>query len=219
MGQPVRALRDADVLFAPDGGSVSVAGDALEFRDRAGNLLVRYEDGEVVVAPPSGDLRLVAPSGRVHIEGAVDVAIVAGRDIGLAAGRSVEAGLEPSPAQTDDDKRSRLRLDGRGAKLSGHSVELSSHRLRAVADVMDHVASRFRLVAHTVETRASDVSTVAELVKVEANELRQDIVGLFESRARRVRALVADSFSLTSKSTTMRSDEDTSIDGRRVLLG
>src|SRR5690349_15775023 len=65
----------ASRLDLPDGGSAELRGGALEVRDAEGRLRIRYEGGSAEIAAPDGDLRLVAPRGRVVVEAATEVAI------------------------------------------------------------------------------------------------------------------------------------------------
>ena len=49
--------------------------------------------------------------------------------------------------------------------------------------------------------------------------MTQEVLGVLLTRAKRIRSLVKETFTLTSKSTSLTSEEDTAIDGKRVLLG
>ena len=60
---------------------------------------------------------------------------------------------------------------------------------------------------------------IRDSVVTRAKSLVQNVSGLLESKLGRARTIVEGAFSLRSKSTSMKSQEDTSVDGRRVLLG
>lgn len=77
-----------------DGSSVRVQGDVAELRDREGRLLVRYANGSVEIAAPTGDLILAAPEGRVVVRSGQDIALEAERDLVQKAGRNVEIGAQ-----------------------------------------------------------------------------------------------------------------------------
>lgn len=204
-------------LDAPDGAHARLAGDRLEVFDPQGRLLVRYRDGALELSPASGDLRLSAPNGKVRIEAGVDVEIAAARDALVAGGRAAE--LSAGPASSESELTPRARVDAHGAKLTGPTVEVRAQRLRAWSAKAELVATAIRASATTVETTARRLDTTAEKVSVRAKELRQEVAGLLESRAARVRQLVRGAFSLHTKTVHMKSEEDTAIDGRRVLLG
>ncbi len=204
----------AQELRAPDGGVVNVVGDALEFRDGDGRLLVRYQNGGLEVAPSKGDLRLRAPSGQVCIEAGSDIRLDAGRDLALVAARSAE--LSTSGA---NDLPSSLRVGSEGTLLSGRNLEMRSQRFRQFSSTIDVIATTLRSSATRLEANAKEYDVTVERQVVRARELVEEVTDLLEMRAGRVRALVKTVFRLHSRSTDMSSEGDTAIDGRRVLLG
>lgn len=210
----VEAAR-APGLIAKDGARAELVRGGIEFRDAEGRLLLRYLDGALEVAPSHGDLRLRAPSGRVEIEAGTDVAIHAARDLKLSAAKSTETTVGAANAELP----SRLRVDAEGTKVSGRAFELRSRSARAVSVKAELIATDLGLSAKTIVTHARKIETTAERVTLRAKEAVEDIAGLLETRVGRMRSLVRGAFSLRSKSTNMKSEEDTSVDGRRVLLG
>ncbi len=83
----------------------------------------------------------------------------------------------------------------------------------------DVIAQTIRTSATTIETRARKIDITAETVVRRAKEVLDHVSGLVETRAGRVRSFVTGAFSLRSKTTALKSEKDTSVDGRRVLLG
>jgi hypothetical protein len=153
-------VRRLERSLSTDGGaSVSIAGEAIEVRDRAGALVFSYdaETGSIRVEAPRGDVVFAAPNGKLVFEAGTD-----------------------------------LELGAKGqAKLHAQAFEL-------VAGVAAVHAER-----------------LVERVK----DAYRDIDGLLHTRVGRVRSLVAGAYELLAKTTTVTSEEDTSIDGKRVLLG
>ncbi len=88
-----------------------------------------------------------------------------------------------------------------------------------VASYFAVVATEVRTSAKTITSHARKIETTAERVALHAKELAQQIAGVLDTRAGRVRSLVSGAFSLRTKTVNMKSEQDTSIDGRRVLLG
>jgi hypothetical protein len=87
-------------------------------------------------------------------------------------------------------------------------------------------AGEVETVAEIVHTTASEVVTRAGRLEVEATRIveragdrYQKVEGLDEIQAGRARTLVEGSHDLAARRVTVASDEDTVIDGRRVLLG
>jgi hypothetical protein len=229
VGDVVMVVRDAEDLVvvaviesarplavtAPDGARVALVDGALELVDREGRLLVRYVDGVAEVSPVSGDLRLAAPRGEVRIEAGTDVVVSARRDVAILGDRTAELGA----GARGIDLPSSVRVEARGASITGSHVDVTSRATRVTSGEATLVARAARTSATKIETTATRIETTAEHVVVRAKTLVQDVTGLLESKLGRVRTLVKGSFTLRSKSTSMKSQEDTSVDGNRVLLG
>ena len=177
-----------------DGATVEVHGGAVaEVRDAGGRLLVRYENGRAEIAAPAGDLVLSAPSGRVVVQAATDVVVEAARDLTQRAGHRAEVRAE--------------RLD----------VKVEEARMTAgqAAVVADRILTTARVVAQSVERLEVSATRLFEKTR----ETYREATGLLQTRAGRVRAVIEDAFSMTAHRTTITSKEETSIDGKKVLLG
>ena len=100
-------------------------------------------------------------------------------------------------------------------------------------DLTLSAAGRIVLRAGEVETSADLVRTTATEIVMQAGRVEVDagriveragdiychVEGLAELQAGRARTLVEGAYQLVAKKTTVASDEDTIIDGKRVLLG
>jgi hypothetical protein len=203
-------------LVAPDGARVELVGGGFELRDAEGRLFVRYANGCAEIAPASGDLVLRAPAGSVRIDAAADVTIAAARDAIVEGARRSELRVSTPGGAFP---ASRVAVDARGATVAAPKVDVSTRAARLVASGADVVAERVRTSASSIETTAKKIDITAERVATRAKELVEDVVDLLETRAGRVRSLVRGAFSLRSRTTAMKSKDDTSIDGKRVLLG
>lgn len=202
-------------LVAPDGAAARLVDGHLEVRDAEGGLLVRSVEGGVEVGPARGDLRLRAPHGRVAIEAGLDVAVEAQRDVVITAARSAETRV----GAADGELPSRVRVDGRGTSVSGAKVAVQARESTMTAGVHAVVARELRTSATRIETVATHVETTGERIVVRARDVVEEVADLLETKVGRVRTLVRGVFSLRARSTTMKSKDDTAIDGRRVLLG
>jgi uncharacterized protein DUF3540 len=87
-------------------------------------------------------------------------------------------------------------------------------------------AGEVETAADLVRTTATEIVTHAGRVEVEAGRIVEragdiycHVEGLAELQAGRARTLVEGAYQLVAKKTTVTSDEDTIIDGKRVLLG
>lgn len=204
-------------IASPDGATARVVDGGLELADAEGRLLVRYVDGTAEIAPPRGDLRIAAPHGRVQITAGLDVAIEASRDVTVSAERSAETKIVGAGA--DRQLASRFRVDAKGATIAAPELEVRSRRARITAGLAEAVVREIKTSATRIETAATTMETQAERISVRAKSMAEDVAELLETKAGRIRSLVRGAFTLRSKSTSLKSKDDTAVDGRRVLLG
>jgi len=203
-------------LVSASGAEARLMGDGIAVFDRQGACLVRARGSGVEVAPSTGDLLLSAPQGRIRLSAAEDIEIEGQRDVTLKAARRVEA---RAGASADSDLPDRLVLDDKGALLTGRRVELRGTLARIIAGRADLVSREVRVSANTVSTTARKIETTTERAVLRAKEVVHEVAELLETRAGRLRTLVRGALSVRSRATTMKSEGDTSIDGKRVLLG
>lgn len=187
-------------VHLPDGTTATRVGDALEVTAPDGMLLVRYENGVMTIAPPKGDLELSAPHGRVVIKSALDVVVEAARDVTYSAGRKLELGA-------------------REATLRTQALEVESKSARFVSGSASVLARSITTSAETIATKCVKLETEATKIVERAKDVYRDVSGLAQSRLGRARTLVRDVFALESRRTTLRSKEDTAIDGEKILIG
>jgi hypothetical protein len=112
-----------------------------------------------------------------------------------------DAGVELRVAQGDLT----LAAAGRILLRAGSEVVTTAEVVRTTASLVVESAGRRELVAERVVERASDVY--------------RQVSGLLQTTAGRARTLVEGDHDLCAGRTSIASDEDTSIDGKRVLLG
>lgn len=117
-----------------------------------------------------------------------------------------------------------LTLSAPGGRVAIRSAE--DIVLEAAGELRQSAGRRLTLSAGAIVTSAdsivetaSRVERTAERLIERARDVFRDVTELSQSRIGRVRAIIRDSYSLTSNRTTMTSKEDTSIDGKRILLG
>lgn len=91
--------------------------------------------------------------------------------------------------------------------------------LRAGTAVEVHAAERTELRSSEVVIAAGKLDIRAQRIVERAEEVYREIEGLLQVRAGRVRSIVRDAYHLLAKRTRIVSEEDTSVDGKRVLLG
>ena len=213
MTLPVLALvppRRVESLVARDGGYAELDADGISVFDPAGRLLIRYEDGALVVRPCEGDLVLGSATGAVRLQAATDVVMEAQRDVSLRAPRTVSLGNEDGAS---------LSLEPQGAKLAAKQIALEARATRIEGESMDVAVSRLVTTAKEIVTVAEKLETSAGKAVIRSREMVHEVTGLLTERLGRFRGAVKEAFALRTGRTDLRSKEDTSIDGKRVLLG
>lgn len=159
-------------------------------------IVVRNPSGDIVVVYDSqtGSATIVAPRGDLKLESPHGrVLIAAGKDLELTSGA-----------------RTRLRSDQLDLEVSSATVKVG---------FADLAAEAIRLVSPGVSLGIGRLQLDAQRVLQRARETYQEVEGAMETRAGRVRTLVKGATQVFSKSTSIVSEEDTFLDGRRVLLG
>jgi hypothetical protein len=123
-----------------------------------------------------------------------------------------------------------LRLSaprGRVIIDAGEDIALSARGALDVQADTSHWQSReARITAEQLVTRCEQIAQVvgrwelrAQRVVETATDVYREVEGLAQTRAGRVRELVAGAYQLFAGRASIAADEDASIDGKRVLLG
>jgi hypothetical protein len=201
-------------LALADGATAAVEGDAIEVKDPAGRVLVRYRDGVAEIAPPAGDLRLSAPQGRVVVEAAMDVSIEGGRDVVHRAGRRVDlaAGVAAGDAP-------QVRIEPGAARVQVAQVDVTAKSSRLVTGKATVLARTLATTAEEVAVHVARYELTATRLVEKARDAFRDVADLAQSRIGRARTIVKDVHSVSARRNVMVSKEDTSIDGKKILLG
>lgn len=204
-----------ETLLLPDGARAEVAGGRLELRDAEGRLLVRYENGHAEIAAPSGDLRLCAPEGRVVIESALDIALRSGRDMHIETARRFEVA---TPSSSGTPAMS-LSLDAKRAVLHAPHVEVTSKTARLATSRATVLARSIAVTAESLAQTVVKYELTAERLVEKTKDSFRDASDLAQTRAGRLRTIVKDVLSMHARRSVLVSTDETSIDGKKVLLG
>lgn len=187
-----RSLQRAEILDVIGEDTVSVRGLSAPTAE-----VLRAEIAVLGYVPVIGD--------RVLVERVDDGCFVLGvlgsaRRRGLIAAVSTESGVELRVPEGD------LTLSAAGrVVIRATEVETTAEVVRTSAAEVVSAVGRLEIEATRVVERAGDVYRHVE--------------GLSELQTGRARTLVEGECQVQAKRTTIQSDEDTIIDGKRVLLG
>ena len=157
-------------------------------------LVVRDIAGAIVAVhdAATGETRIVA-SGDLVMQAGGRVVIAAGTDVDISA-RGTTNIASPVLSATVDR-----------ASLHGREASVNVDRLVIAAQEISTLAGRFELRARRVIEQLGDVY--------------RDVEGVDQTRAGRVRTLVAGVYRVFAQRSEVVSRDDSIIDGKRVLLG
>lgn len=203
--QPLRS--HTDLIELPSGATVSLEDRAVVARNPEGRVILRF-DGHTVELVAAADLALSAPDGGVAIRARDAVVIEGGTieqraerhasiavgDASLALGRSSLLARAPEISARADE-----------ATLASETATVVAQRIATTAQHLVQEVERVELRAGKIIERAGDVARHAS--------------GLCQLTARRLRTLVEGSYALVSERTSLRSRQETTIDGDKILLG
>jgi hypothetical protein len=207
----LHAAAAPESLILPDGARADAMGGRLELRDARGRLLVRYESGHVEIAAPSGDLRLSAPEGRVVLESGLDVEVSSGRDVRFEAARRFEAATAGGHTS--------FSLDPKRAALRAPEVDVTSKTARLATTRATILARSIATTAEHVAQKVVKYELTAERLVERTKDSFRDATDLAQTRVGRLRTIVKDVLSLHARRSVLVSTDETSIDGKKVLLG
>ena len=238
-----RAPREAERAAAP-AVITRVEEDAsfVQARESLASREVRARIAVPAYRPTEGDRVLILDAGdERYVIGVLRAA--AGLEAALPDGSSVRV---HDGAAEIRDREGRLRVryrdgsaeiaspegdlvvdtPGRVVVRSGAGIALEAPELTAKADRAELAAGTASITAERIVSAARIIAQSAERFEVSAGRLVEkardvyrEATELSQTRAGRMRQLIGDVFSVHAKRTQIDSEDDTSIDGKRVLLG
>lgn len=211
---PTPDLDSAPALALADGSSASVVHGAIEVKDPQGRLVVRYSNGTAEIAAPERDLVLRAPNGQVRFQAGTDIAFDATRDLLHTAGRRIALGSGPSAAE-----KPQLRVDAQTTSLRSDNLEVQSKKSRFVSGRAEVLLRTLATTAEKIAVRVTDHELTATRVVERAGEAFREVKDLLSTRAGRARTEVVGSLTFESGRTQLVSREETTVDGKKILLG
>ncbi len=98
-------------------------------------------------------------------------------------------------------------------------IEAQGNLTQRAGQTASVLATRIVQTASHVAQQAERIEVTAARLVERTRDVYREASDLMETRAGRARLLVSDVYSVLSRRTAMASKEDTTIDGKRVLLG
>jgi hypothetical protein len=133
----------------------------------------------------------------------------------------VEVGVPAAERAPSDSpsRAARLHLEGDRATVGARRIDVDAEHANVTASVVTTLARRIatRVDSATLEARAYEVAVTSLVTK--ARDTLTEVADSIETRAGAMRSLVKGLFALHSERTALVSKEDTSVDGKKILLG
>jgi hypothetical protein len=172
---------------------------------------IRARVAVVGYSPAEGDRVLLqrADGGAAYVLGVVHAPRATAASISTPSGARAEVEGDRI-ALRDAEGRLLLTLDG----ATGEIAIVSDKDLRLAAP-----AGRVVVEASAMSLSVGHYELSAERIVERTAEAFRTVEGLLETRAKHLRTVVARTLELYGRRTTIASEEDTRVDGRRVLLG
>jgi hypothetical protein len=177
----------------------------LEIRDVDKNPIVEIDvasgrtrvhaRGSLAISAPDGDLDLSA-RGAVRVRGA---------SVDLQAG--------------DTENGSTLHLGRSFASLSSRVIDIGAKTARVAVADMAYAGSHLRAKLDDVRVTAERAEQVVGRFFQTAKSVFRRVEDLEQTRAGRIRTLVAGSYYLKGETTTVEADDDVRVDGKAIHLG
>ena len=140
------------------------------------------------------------------------------RPIELAASRDL-IGRGARGAEIRADEATALKLEPRKASLRTPRLEVTAQRSQLTTGVGRLIANHVQASAETLVTRVERYEMVAERLVERTQTALREVSDLLQTKSGRVRSFVHGVYAMYSGRTVMVSEQDTSIDGEKVLLG
>ena len=204
---------ESAMVVAPDGSAARLENDSVILQTPDGAVVARFKAGCLELVAPDGDLKLSAPHGHVVLSSSMDVKISAARDVLHQSGRRVDL------ASGEEGASPQVRIEPA-------RVQIESRRIEFRSAATEFVSQEVRMAAQRIHTSAEELLQTVGLYELKAvrivekaRDAFRDITDLAQDRVGRLRSLVKDVYSMSSRRTLMKSKDDTSIDGKKILLG
>jgi len=197
----VRADDGVEALVLDEGATLTV-------RDARGATLFTHDarTGQSRVHT-SGDLTLTAPQGHLDLSAAKSVKVAA---------PTVELRAHAKPGT--DDAPSTLRLGPDGAALESERLEVTAQRGRVAVEDATFASNRLETAVKKARHIAGVVETRAERIVERARDVFREVDELNQVRAGRLRMVARGTWSVLSKRTTLKAEDDLALLGDKIHL-
>ncbi len=180
------------------------------------SLILEYDPaGERTrVTPEGGDLEIAAPVGNLALSAAGEVAI----EGGAVAVRS-RSGIALAVEDGAGAARSVLVLEGGTVRLAAPALDIATRQASLKAEEARYTGRSLLAELASLRLVAGRVETLARTVVEKTFNLYRNVEELLETRAGRVRSLVAGTYHLKARDAVVRAERDVDLDGEKIRLG
>lgn len=192
------------------------AGGPVQARNEKNEIIFEYDPAlhrsRVVV--PGGDLDILVPDGDLMLTSDRGVR-VRGRTVDISATTGLRLAVHDLAARLSTS----IGLSQRGMRLKTRALRVEAERADVAAKAARLKGERLETEASLVRTRAVRLETDADTVVERAGQIFRQVQGLIQTRAGRVRSLVAGAWHVRAHRADLRTKDVFKADGDRIHLG
>ncbi len=192
-------------------------GPAIRLRARDGTPVLEYlpEQGRVRLLAGSGDIDIVAQAGNIRMH--------AERELQISAQQVAVLGQERIQARvtghTPREAASELTMDQYGVRGKTPQTEWLSHGIKARFHAADLVGHRLFSSIEFVRTASSRVEHTIQTLMENTVDVFRDTSRLIQTRAGRLRTVVAETVHLKAKRVIHKAEGDYKVRADKIHLG
>lgn len=190
--------------------------DRIQVRNQRRELLFEYDEAKrhARVCVPAGDLDVVVPDGNLTL--ASNKALrLRGRTVEVAA----TTGIRLAVHDLATGVLNAIGLTHGGTRVKSRKVRIEAAAGEIAVKTGKLTAERIETDATLIRTRAERIDTDAGTIVERAGHVYQQVKGLIQTRAGRVRNLVTGTWHYRAKRADLRTKDVFKIDGDRIHLG
>jgi hypothetical protein len=206
-------------LDLPDGTYAEATGRAgeekLRVMGRGEDLLFEYDPrgGKVRVGLGARDVEIAA-AGSVEFVAGKEIRL-SGRSVGITGGSAVTLGIQDALGHG----WSSVSLGPRRLGLEGPTVAIDARRGDLRIDEARYTGKRLMATVDVAKLTLTRLETAARTVIGKARDVYRTVERLVQTKAGRMRTLVASTIHVKSKKTFLKSEEDFKVKADEIHLG
>ena len=190
--------------------------DILSLEDKHGHVIFEHdiETGKSKIFSPSGDLSLNAPHGNIEINSGKEIKCQSLGSITIDSATSTQLRVSAK-----ENIQSSISVTQNGLLLSSHRVGLNAKKGEFNIGETSYKGIKFNGVLKQSKLLIGKIETIASRVIERFKNVYTQVEELQQTKAKRVRTLVDDTYQVNAKNCDINAKKTVKIDGEKIHLG